>query len=150
MSSSIVYGDGLDDVKDCMLGVVTRRDRGEGCSCNRPVILGSILIIWLFSVSVALIVVASKYQNLSVVSLSSRLDQVDRLHLEKHSNTNSRIDTVSSQHRTTAEQLAQTADNLIELQSRLRESLSGLAGFLSDLGQVARDAGSQLNKIKNI
>ncbi|XP_023323676.1 uncharacterized protein LOC111697784 isoform X2 [Eurytemora carolleeae] len=99
MSSSIVYGDGLDDVKDCMLGVVTRRDRGEGCSCNRPVILGSILIIWLFSVSVALIVVASKYQNLSVVSLSSRLDQVDRLHLEKHSNTNSRIDTVSSQHR---------------------------------------------------
>ena len=67
--------------------------------CTRPVILGSILIIWLFGLSVSLIVVASKYQNLSVTALSTRLDSVDSRHNTNHAKTLERIGQVDNHHR---------------------------------------------------
>ena len=48
-------------------------------------ILGSVLLLWLFGLSIALIVVSSKYADLSVVALSSRLDGVERHHSDRWS-----------------------------------------------------------------
>ena len=101
MSSQLVYGDGVDDIKEFFSGTFSRAGRrGEaGSLCSRPVILGAVITIWLFSLSVSLIVVASKYQNLSVVSLSSRLDNVDSRHSSNHAKALERIGEVDSHHR---------------------------------------------------
>ena len=101
MSSQLVYGDGVDDIKEFFSGTFSRAGRrGEaGGLCSRPVILGAVITIWLFSLSVSLIVVASKYQNLSVVSLSSRLDNVDSRHSSNHAKALERIGEVDSHHR---------------------------------------------------
>ena len=42
---------------------VYRRDSGGSCLCGRPVVLGSLLLLWLFGLSVALIVVSVKYRK---------------------------------------------------------------------------------------
>ena len=41
------------------------------------------LLLWLFGLSIALIVVSSKYADLSVVALASRLDGVERHHSDR-------------------------------------------------------------------
>merc|ERR1712018_778539 len=101
MGSTLVYGDGVDDIKDFFTDTFSRAGRrGEGGGfCTRPVILGSILILWLFSLSISLIIVANKYQNLSVTSLSSRLDNVDTRHNNNHANALERIGKVDTHHR---------------------------------------------------
>ncbi len=43
--------------------VYRRGDSGGSCLCGRPVVLGSLLLLWLFGLSVALIVVSVKYRK---------------------------------------------------------------------------------------
>ena len=77
MGSTLVYGDGVEDIKvTCLVSNLSRshglisvqdfftdtfsRGRGReggGACCTRPVVLGAVLLIWLFSLSVALAVV---------------------------------------------------------------------------------------------
>merc|ERR1712210_404341 len=75
----MVFGDGLEDIKDCFLGSVSSNGGGgQGGFFTRPVIIGSVLLLWLFGLTIALIVVSSKYADLSIVALSSRLDGVEQ------------------------------------------------------------------------
>ena len=75
MGSTLVYGDGVEDIKVTCLGRTSadltvdvqdfftdtfsrgRGREGGGACCTRPVVLGAVLLIWLFSLSVALAVV---------------------------------------------------------------------------------------------
>merc|ERR1711936_27638 len=116
MSSQLVYGDGVEDIKEFLSGTFSRGRRGEGGSlCSRPVILGAVLTIWLLALSISLIAVASKYQNLSVVSLSSRLDTVDSRHNSNHAKALERIGQVDSHHRQTIGQLGSKFEILLAI-----------------------------------
>merc|ERR1712109_296421 len=124
MSSQLVYGDGGEDIKEFLSGTFSRGGRrGEGGLCSRPVILGAVLTIWLLALSISLIAVASKYQNLSVVSLSSRLDTVDSRHNSNH-----------------AKALERTGQEVDKLQGKVRQSLKELKIFLNGMGTVADNA----------
>jgi len=149
MGSTLVYGDGVDDIKDFFTDTFSRAGRrGEGGGfCSRPVILGSILILWLFSLSISLIVVANKYQNLSVTSLSSRLDNVDSRHKNNHVKALQRIGQVDNHHRETINQLGNTIEQVDELQSKVRQSLKELKIFLNGMGTVANNAVKELNSL---
>merc|ERR1712203_268345 len=81
----MVFGDGLEDIKDCFLGSVSSNGgSGHGGFFTRPVIIGSVLLLWLFGLTIALVAVSSKYADLSIVALSSRLDGVEQHHADKH------------------------------------------------------------------
>merc|ERR1711936_1200523 len=136
MSSQLVYGDGVDDIKEFFSGTFSRGGRrGEGASlCTRPVILGAVLTIWLFALSISLIVLASKYENLSVTSLSSRLDNVDSRHSSNHAKALERIGQVDNNHRETVNQLG-----------KVRQSLKEMKIFLNGMGTVAANAVKELN-----
>ena len=97
--------------QDCFLGSVSSNGGGgQGGFFTRPVIVGSVLLLWLFGLTIALIVVSSKwdiwfcvfklhpsfclsfclyqasvlrYADLSIVALSSRLDGVEQHHADK-------------------------------------------------------------------
>merc|ERR1712117_946905 len=102
MGSTLVYGDGVDDIKEFFTSSFSRGSRhsdGGSSVCTRPIILGSVLIIWLFCLSISLIVLGSKYQDLSVTHLSSRLDTVDSRHSDNHAKALKRIGQVDSHHR---------------------------------------------------
>merc|ERR1712115_388356 len=144
----MVFGDGLEDIKDCFLGSVSYNRGGDGGLLSRPVIIGSILLLWLFGLSVGLIVVVSKYEDLSVVALSSRLDGVEQTHSDRHSAALQNIESVDSAHRRTVTKLRQTADRVEELQGHLEASLGKLSMFLGNLGRVAGDASREMDRIK--
>merc|ERR1712183_301510 len=151
MSSQLVYGDGVDDIKEFFSGTFSRGGRrGEGGSslCSRPVILGSVLTIWLFSLSISLIVLASKYENLSVNSLSSRLDNVDSRHSSNHAKALERIGQVDNNHRETVNQLGSTVQEVDKLQGKVRQSLKEMKIFLNGMGTVAANAVKELNNLK--
>merc|ERR1711953_357580 len=149
MSSQLVYGDGVEDIKEFLSGTFSRGGRREGGGlCSRPVILGAVLTIWLLALSISLIVVASKYQNLSVVSLSSRLDTVDSRHSTNHAKALERIGQVDSHHRETIGQLENTVQQVETLQGKVRQSLKELKIFLGGMGTVADNAVKELNNLK--
>ena len=148
MGSQLVYGDGVDDIKDCFRGAMTTDRRDGGLLCTRPVIAGSVILLWLFCLSISLIVVSSKYQNLSVVSLSSRLDNVDSLHSANHAQAIQKISLLDTQHNDTVTQLGQTVDQVEKLQRKVKESLRELKYFLAGLGKVAEGAAKQLENLK--
>merc|ERR1712024_294729 len=151
MSSQLVYGDGVDDIKEFFSGTFSRAGRrgAEGGSlCTRPVILGSVLTIWLFALSVSLIVLASKYENLSVTSLSSRLDTVDSRHSSNHAKALERIGQVDNNHRETVNQLGNTVHEVDKLQGKVRQSLKEMKIFLNGMGTVAANAVKELNNLK--
>ena len=148
MGSQLVYGDGVDDIKDFFRGAMST-DRRDGGLCTRPVIAGSVILLWLFCLSISLIVVSSKYQNLSVVSLSSRLDNVDSLHAANHAKAIQKISLVDTQHKDTVSQLGQTVDQVEKLQGKVKESLRELKYFLAGLGKVAEGAAKQLEDLRN-
>lgn len=116
----MVFGDGLEDIKDCFMGSGSS-GRADSNLLSRPVIIGSILLLWLFGLSIALIVVSSKYADLSVVALSNRLDGVEQHHVSRHSEALQRIGDVDASHRDTVRALGQTADRVEELQVGQRE-----------------------------
>merc|ERR1712088_294032 len=150
MSSQLVYGDGVDDIKEFFSGTFSRGGRrGEGGSlCSRPVILGAVLTIWLFALSISLIVLASKYENLSVTSLSSRLDNVDTRHSSNHAKALERIGQVDNNHRETVSQLGNTVQQVDKLQGKVRQSLKEMKIFLNGMGTVAANAVKELNNLK--
>ena len=148
MGSQLVYGDGVDDIKDFFRGALTS-DRRDGGLCSRPVIAGSVLLLWLFILSISMIVLSSKYQDLSVVSLSSRLDTVDSLHSENHAKAIEKISLVDTQHKDTVSQLGQTVDQVEKLQGKVKASLEELKYFLAGLGKVADGAAQQLEDLRN-
>merc|ERR1711868_175513 len=150
MGSTLVYGDGVDDIKEFFTDTFSRGSRRETGSsvCSRPVIIGALLFLWLFCLSVSLIVVASKYQNLSVTSLSSRLDSVDSKHNTNHAQALQRIGQVDSHHRQTIGQLGDTVDQVGKLQGKVRQSLKELKIFLNGMGTVANNAVKELNSLK--
>ena len=149
MGTQLVYGDGVDDIKDFFTGALAN-SRRDGGLCSRPVVVGSVVLLWLFSLSISLIVVSYKYQNLSTVSLSSRLDTVDSLHTSNHAKAIQKISLVDAQHKDTVSQLGQTVDQVEELQGKVKDSLKELKYFLAGLGKVAEDAAKQLEKLKNV
>ena len=149
MGSQLVYGDGLDDLKDFFTGALTN-NRRDGGLCTRLVVVGSVVLLWLFCLSISLIVVASKYQNLSVVSLSSRLDTVDSHHSSNHAKAIQKISLVDTQHKDTVSQLRKTVNQVEELQGKVKDSLKELKYFLAGLGKVAEEAAKQLEKLKNV
>ena len=148
MGSELVYGDGVEDIKDFFMGALTheRRDRGL---CTRPVVAGSVVLLWLFCLSISLIVVSSRYQNMSTVSLASRLDTVHSLHSANHQEAIQRISLVDTQHKDTVSQLGSTVEQVEQLQGKLKESLKELKYFLAGLGKVADGAAKQLEQLKN-
>jgi len=147
----MVFGDGLEDIKDCFLGSVSSNGGGgQGGFFTRPVIVGSVLLLWLFGLTIALIVVSSKYADLSIVALSSRLDGVEQHHADKHTFALQKIGAVAASHRDTAEALGETSGRVKELQTSLEGSLSKLSIFLGNLGRVAADASRQLDRIKTV
>ena len=93
--------------------------------------------------------ISSKYQNLSIVSLSSRLDNVDSLHSANHDKAIQKISLVDTQHKDTVSQLGQTVDQVEKLQGKVKESLRELKFFLAGLGKVAKDAAKQLGNLKH-
>merc|ERR1712173_333137 len=103
----MVFGDGLEDIKDCFLGSVPSSSGGGGGLFSRPVIIGSVLLLWLFGLTIALIVVSSKYADLSIVALSSRLDGVEQHHADKHTFALQKIGAVAASHRDTAQALGE-------------------------------------------
>jgi len=117
---------------------------------SRPVIIGSVLLLWMFGLTIALIVVSSKYADLSIVALSSRLDGVEQHHADKHTFALQKIGAVAASHRDTAQALGETSGRVKELQVSLEGSLSKLSIFLGNLGRVAADASRQLDKIKSV
>merc|ERR1712203_1317222 len=113
----MVFGDGLEDIKDCFLGSVSSHGGGGGgVFFTRPVIIGSVLLLWLFGLTIALIVVSSKYADLSIVALSSRLDGVEQHHADKHTFALQKIGAVAASHRDTAQALGETSGRVKELQ----------------------------------
>merc|ERR1712032_307199 len=147
----MAFGDGLEDIKDCFLGSVSSNSGGgRGGFFTRPVIIGSVVLLWLFGLTIALIVVSSKYADLSIVALSSRLDGVEQHHADKHTVALQKIGAVAASHRDTAQALGETSDRVKELQASLEGSLSKLSIFLGNLGRVAADASRQLDRIKTV
>merc|ERR1712241_1571810 len=139
MSSQLVYGDGVDDIKEFFSGTFSRAGRrGEtGSLRTRPVILGAVLTIWLFALSISLIVLASKYEN---PSLTSRLDNVDSRHSSNHAKALERIGQVDNNHRETVSQLGNTVQEVDKLQGKVRQSLKEMKIFLNGMGTVAANA----------
>ena len=148
MGSQLVYGDGVEDIKDFFRGALPG-DRRDGGLCTRPVVAGSVVILWLFCLSISLIVLSSKYQNLSTVSLSSRLDTVHSLHSANHQEAIQKIQLVDTQHKDTVNQLGHTVDKVEQLQGKVKESLEELKYFLAGLGKVADSAAQQLEQLRN-
>ena len=146
MGSQLVYGDGVDDIKDFFSGAL-ESSRRDGGLCSRPVVVGSAVLLWLFCLSISLIVVASKYENLSVVSLSSRLDSLDSHHSLNHDKALQKIHKVDTQHKDTMSQLGQTVDQVEELQRKMKDSLKELKFFLAGLGKVAEKAANELDNL---
>ena len=150
MGSQLVYGDGMEDIKEFFRGALTSdRERRGGGFCSRPVVVGSLVLIWLFSLSIALIVIASRYEDLSVVSLSSRLDSVDSLHSSNHEAALKRISDVDEEHKDTVLQLDQTLGQVERIQGKVSNSLRELKYFLARLGRVAEGAAKQLEDLSN-
>jgi len=150
MGSTLVYGDGVEDIKDFFTDTFSRgRGReGGGACCTRPVVLGAVLLIWLFSLSVALAVVAANYRDLSVTHLSTRLDSVDTRHNNNHAKALQRIGQVDTHHRETISQLGDTVEEVGRLQGKVRQSLKELKIFLNGMGTVASNAVKELNTLK--
>ena len=103
----------------------------------------------IFSLSISLIVISSKFQNLSAVSLSPRLDNVDSLHSANHAKAIQKISLVDTQHKDTVTQLGQTVDQVEMLQGKVKESLREMKYFLAGLGKVAEGAAKQLEDLRN-
>ena len=121
-----------------------RQRQSMSTSCCRPVSIVSIVTIWLSCLSIALLVVSSKYANMSVVTISSRLDMLDTKHEDIHEDTVDMIDTVESQHRETVLKLIRTVGEVDELEGQVRESLKELKYFFLGLEKVAADASERL------
>ena len=68
--------------------------RDSFCSTSAAAV--SLVIIWLACLSIALLVVMSKYSNMSVVTLSSRVDKMDEKNNDIHEDTLDMIHTVDS------------------------------------------------------
>merc|ERR1712223_2206391 len=129
MSSQLVYGDGVDDIKEFFSGTFSRAGRrGEtGGLCTRPVILGAVL---------------------TITSLSSRLDNVDSRHSSNHAKALERIGQVDNNHRETVNQLGNTVQEVDKLQGKVRQSLKEMKIFLNGMGTVAANAVKELNNLK--
>ena len=64
--------------------------------CSTTTAVVSLVIIWLACLSIALLVVMSKYSNMSVVTISSSVDKLDEKNNEIHEDTLDMINTVDS------------------------------------------------------
>merc|ERR1711953_925887 len=125
MSSQLVYGDGVDDIKEFFSGTFSRAGRrGEtGGLCTRPVILGAVLTIWLFALSIS-------------------------RHSSNHAKALERIGQVDNNHRETVYQLGNTVQEVDKLQGKVRQSLKEMKIFLNGMGTVAANAVKELNNLK--
>merc|ERR1712109_88458 len=128
----MVFGDGLEDIKDCFLGSVPSSSGGGGGLFSRPVIIGSVLLLWMFGLTIALIVVSSKYADLSIVALSSRLDGVEQHHADKHTFALQKIGAVAASHRETAQALGETSGRVKELQVKFLSFFCHLKVYFSN------------------
>ena len=151
MVSLFVNSDGSGDAKDSMnddshINHILGTQR-QTISC-KPVTFVSIVTIWLSCLSIALLVVSSKYANMSVVTISSHLDKLDTKHQDIHEDTLDMIDTVDSKHRETLLKLIRTVDEVDELEEQVRDSLNEFKFFFLGLGKVAAYASKQLVELR--
>ena len=72
MGSQLMYGDGVEDIKEFFSDALRGgrgREGGAGC-CTRPVVVGSLTLIWLACLSISLIVLASRCSSTGRMSQS--------------------------------------------------------------------------------
>ena len=141
---SILTATAGEDVEDSVDTSNTATERQyRFCSMSAAV---SLVTIWLACLSIAVLVVMYKYSNMSVVTISSRVDKLGEKNNDIHEDTLDMIDTVDSKHRETLLKLIRTVDEVDELEDEVRESLKEFNFFFLGLGKLLQ---MLLNSWKN-
>ena len=106
------------------------------------------ILLWLFCLSVALIVVSTRFEDLSVTALSSRLDRLDSTHSENHLKAVQRIADVDSSHKETVMALGNTVQQVDLIQGKVKNTFREMKYFLTGLAKVAQGAATQLEELE--
>ena len=143
---SILTATAGEDVEDSVDTSNTATERQYRFSSSSAAV--SLVTIWLACLSIALLVVMSKYSSMSVVAISSSMDKLDEKNNEIHEDTLDMIHTVDSKYRDTLLKLRRTVDDVSELEGQVEDSLRELNFFFLGMGKVAADASKEFEEFR--